>query len=85
MNKKPANNITRIESKVTEEDKAFDFLMMHYNRVMTMDEISDKAINRAGKVGDAIRDLLESIQTYARARNVAKVTRLENESNIKMR
>lgn len=55
-----------------EAEKAFDFLMMHYNRVVVMDEVNNKAINRAGVVGKAIRDLLASIQLYSRVRITEK-------------
>ena len=55
-------------TKISDEEKSYDFLMMHYNRVVTMDEVNNKAIKRAGKVGDAIRDLLGAIQLYHRVR-----------------
>lgn len=82
-NRKP--DTLRNDNAVTDEQKAFDYLMMHYNRVVTMDEISDKAINRAGKVGDAIRDLLGAVNLYRAVRSGAKVMRLENESHAKSR
>lgn len=75
---KKLNNVTPIMSKVSDEDKAYDFMMMHYNRVVTMDEVNDKAITRAGKMGVAIRELLGSIQLFARVRNGAKVMRIDD-------
>jgi hypothetical protein len=58
---------------VTDEDKAFDFMIMHYNRVVTMDEVSAKSLNRAGKTGKAVRDLLSAIALYSQTRNIVKV------------
>jgi len=72
--KKPPIDSTPIQ---TDEQKAFDFMMMHLNRVVTMDEVNNKAINRAGKTGDAVRELLGAINLYSRVRNGAKVARLE--------
>lgn len=60
---------TPIPNKTNDEEKSFDFMMMHYNRVVTMDEVNNKAIKRAGKVGDAIRDLLGAIQLYSRVKS----------------
>lgn len=70
MNKKQVHVETAPRSN--DEQKAFDFLMMHYNRVVTLDEISSKAIDRAGQTGKAIRDLLNAIQLFSRTRNGVK-------------
>lgn len=75
--KKPAVPNVHSTPLNNEEEKALDFMMMHFNRVVTMDEVSDKAINRAGKTGKAIRDLLGAISLYYRVRNGAKVMKIE--------
>lgn len=67
------NNVTPIRSNVTDEEKAYELLMMHYNRVVVMDEVNPKAIKRAGVTGKAIRDLLDAVSIYSHVRQIGKV------------
>ncbi len=59
-------------TKDNDEQRAYDFLMMHYNRVVTFDEVNRKSIDRAGIVGKAIRDLLDALQLYSRVRGAIR-------------
>lgn len=66
------NNVFPIGRNISDEEKAYDVMVMHYQRIMLMDEMNVKALNRAGTVGRAVRDLLSAVNLYMRAKNMAR-------------
>lgn len=73
-NKKQANELL---SRQSNEEIAFNQMMYLLNRVKTLDEVNAKAIDRAGKTGEAIRELLTAIEIYAKVRAGAPVIRTQ--------
>lgn len=54
------------DNVIAAEQKAYDDLVMYYNRVVLMDEMNTKALRRAGKVGTAVHKLLDAVNLYLR-------------------